>query len=709
MGSESRLKIVLDMIDNTQGELKRLQQDLEGVKTSSSDAKNPLTALKDNVGAMQGEILAATGVLAGFGLTMKAAFDMGEQGAAFVQTRESFNGLMDRVGASREQLNLLRSGAKGTIDDLSLMRAESALLAGAQGDLARSLASASPQLMEIAKAANKLNPTLGDTNFMFESLALGVKRNSPMILDNLGLTIKIEEANKKYAESLGKAVDQLSAEEQKQALLNDVLRAGNVLIKQAGGNTDSATDSFQRLNASLTNVGNSGKEKLMPFLANAALGLEVLLTWNDRVNAALAEQTTRVTQSSQTYGEYITKVSDAALAAGKLTETDRYWLGQLAEGKPVLVSYTAGVDGLLQKYNFLTAAQYESIRGYDMEATRLQNMSQLHKSAASAAQEQANAQSALKSEMALLQVVIAGPLRQAQDDYSTKVHDIRVKQEALSKEIQTATLIYGENSPKVIEMKNRYSDLGLQLDGVNEKFSKNVDQLIFMAAQSAITSDGIQAGEVPALMALAETLGLADKGTADLYTSFEKLAASNTNNGIPAATGMNDLAEKWHQTLVERSIPSTDTSTQAFGRLKDKQLEAATAADGLTKSINAIPKVTDVYINTFHRHYVENYSYSTVIPDAGKSTTNNGDTQIVDVQERDSGGPAEAGQAYLIGRGAQPEMFIPKSDGYFVPNADKLSGGAINTTNIYLTANYANAQSEASLRDDVALLQMMTA
>ena len=79
------------------------------------------------------------------------------------------------------------------------------------------------------------------------------------------------------------------------------------------------------------------------------------------------------------------------------------------------------------------------------------------------------------------------------------------------------------------------------------------------------------------------------------------------------------------------------------------------------------------------------------------------------LQGRDSGGPGEAGQAYLIGRGAQPEMFIPKSDGYFVPNADKLGGGVSNTTNIYLTANYANAQSEASLRDDVALLQMMAA
>lgn len=704
MGSESRLKIVLDMINNSQGELKRLQQDLEGVKTSSSDAKNPLTALKDSVGAMQGEILAATGVLAGFGLTMKAAFDMGEQGAAFVQTRESFNGLMERVGASSEQLKLLRSVSKGTIDDLSLMRAETTLLAGAQGDLARSLAAASPQLMEIAKAANKLNPTLGDTGFMFESLALGVKRASPMILDNLGLTIKLEEANKKYAESVGKAVDQLSAEEQKQALLNDVLRAGNVLIQQAGGNTDSATDSFSRLNASLTNISNSGKEKLMPFMANAAQGLELLVMWNDRVNAALAEQITRVTENSQTYGEYITKVSDAALAAGKLTETDRYWLGQLAEGKPVLVSYAAGVDGLLQKYGFLTEAQLGAAHVGDMEITRLRNISQAHNAAAIAVQEQTNAQSSLKSEMALLQVVIAGPLKQAQDDYATKVHDIRVKQEALSKEIQTATLIYGENSPKVMEMKKQYGELGLQLDGVNEKFSKNVDQLIFMAAQSAITSDGIQAGEVPALMALAETLGLADKGTADLYTSFEKLAASNTNNGIPAATGMNDLAEKWHRTLVDRSIPSTDTSTQAFGRLKDKQFEAATAADGLTKSIAAIPKVTDVYVNTFYRSYHESFVYETP-PQAGTSGN-----QIVEVKERDSGGPGEAGQAYLIGRGAQPEMFIPKSDGYFVPNADnKLGGGVSNTTNIYLTANYANAQSEASLRDDVALLQMMAA
>lgn len=41
---------------------------------------------------------------------------------------------------------------------------------------------------------------------------------------------------------------------------------------------------------------------------------------------------------------------------------------------------------------------------------------------------------------------------------------------------------------------------------------------------------------------------------------------------------------------------------------------------------------------------------------------------------RDGGGPGAAGQAYMIGTGAQPEMFIPSTSGTFVPNADRQGG-----------------------------------
>jgi hypothetical protein len=42
---------------------------------------------------------------------------------------------------------------------------------------------------------------------------------------------------------------------------------------------------------------------------------------------------------------------------------------------------------------------------------------------------------------------------------------------------------------------------------------------------------------------------------------------------------------------------------------------------------------------------------------------------------RDSGGPGFAGTPYMIGTGAQPEIFVPDTNGTFIPNADKKLGG----------------------------------
>ena len=90
-----------------------------------------------------------------------------------------------------------------------------------------------------------------------------------MILDNLGLTIKVGAANEAYAKILGKTVDQLTAEEQKQALLNDVLRAGNVLIDQVGGTTDSATDSYDQMTVAVEEASQAIKRSSSPLLRHS--------------------------------------------------------------------------------------------------------------------------------------------------------------------------------------------------------------------------------------------------------------------------------------------------------------------------------------------------------------------------------------------------------------------------------------------------------
>ena len=106
------------------------------------------------------------GTLAAIGVAGKQAFEFGKQGAAITQTAESFDLLLDKVGATPGLLDDLRDASRGTISDFELMSSTATLLAGASGELGTELANATPRLMEIAKAANKLNPALGDTAFM---------------------------------------------------------------------------------------------------------------------------------------------------------------------------------------------------------------------------------------------------------------------------------------------------------------------------------------------------------------------------------------------------------------------------------------------------------------------------------------------------------------------------------------------------------------
>ena len=252
MAAQSDLKINITATDQAGKKIKSITQDLNQLGSSSKKSGGLMAALTGPVGK-------ATAALVAFGVASKKAFDLSRAGAAVSQTSQSFDMLMSKVGASSDHLDLLRAASRGTVSDMELMSSTATLLAGAQGRLADQLAQATPQLLEIAKASNKLNPALGSTTFLYDSLATGVKRAAPMILDNLGLTIRIGEANEKYAKALGKTVEQLTADEQKQALLNETLRAGAVLIEQAGNSTESSLDSYDKLSAEWSNLTNIGK------------------------------------------------------------------------------------------------------------------------------------------------------------------------------------------------------------------------------------------------------------------------------------------------------------------------------------------------------------------------------------------------------------------------------------------------------------------
>lgn len=195
-----------------------------------------------------------TAAVVAVGIAAKKAFDFTREGAVVQQTTVSFERLTESLGITADVMDQMRDASLNTVDDMTLMSSVLTMVAGASEELQVELVSASPKLLEIAKAANALNPTLGDTSFFFESIATGIKRAQPLILDNLGITLKMGEVYDDYADSLGKTANELDDLERQQALLNAVLEQGDVIIEQVGGSTESAVDAWDRYTASLKNV-----------------------------------------------------------------------------------------------------------------------------------------------------------------------------------------------------------------------------------------------------------------------------------------------------------------------------------------------------------------------------------------------------------------------------------------------------------------------
>jgi hypothetical protein len=243
---------------------------------------------------------------------IQKAWDFAKHGAAVQQTEQSWDFLLKKLGTAPDILNKMRQEARGTVDDMTIMSSTMTLLAGTSDELGKALLEQSPQLLKIAKAANKLNPSLGDTAFLYESISKGIKRASPLVLDNLGLVIKMGPALEAQAKALGKSVDALNSDERAMAILNDTMRAGNLLIEQVGGNVDAAGDSYARMEVAVTSLkdelaalASEGLEPTVTVMAEVVKTSRVNVgTWG-LINQALRDGTITGTEYNEWIIDYL--------------------------------------------------------------------------------------------------------------------------------------------------------------------------------------------------------------------------------------------------------------------------------------------------------------------------------------------------------------------------------------------------------------------
>jgi len=160
-------------------------------------------------------------------------------------------------------LERLRDATRGTVSDFELMARANIFF--------QNISSATPQqLAKIAEAAGPLARAVGITvPEAYERLVQGIAKGETELLDELGLKLDATVANRRYAESIGKSVADLTAQERATAALVNILPQLEEHLKRLGHLQDDANTSSERLAASWKNLRDQTGQTLGPGLTSA--------------------------------------------------------------------------------------------------------------------------------------------------------------------------------------------------------------------------------------------------------------------------------------------------------------------------------------------------------------------------------------------------------------------------------------------------------
>jgi hypothetical protein len=128
----------------------------------------------------------------------------------------------------------------------------------------------SDEMAEMFDVAQRLGRALGkDTAHSVESLITGIGRQSRLMLDNIGIIVKADEAYERYAQKLGTTADKLSDADKKTAFLEATMESARAKVASLGAETLSSQDSFDAFSATMKDLSVLVGDKLKGAFAGA--------------------------------------------------------------------------------------------------------------------------------------------------------------------------------------------------------------------------------------------------------------------------------------------------------------------------------------------------------------------------------------------------------------------------------------------------------
>ena len=375
--SAKKLGIALDDAGKASGKTgksaRTLDRNLKGTADMTSNATKGFSKMAQG---MTGTLVPAYAVLASNVFAITAAFNFLRQAADFRVMQDSQVAFTGATGVGMQSLTKNIQEASGAMLDFKTA-GESAAIGIASG-------LGSGQIEALAAGAGNLSKILGrDVTDSFNRLVRGVTKAEPELLDELGITLRLADAQENYAATLGKSAKDLTTYEKKQAVFAEVQgqleRKYNAVAKA----TDVQANAISKLGVAFDKV-----TKVIKGYVNA-ISEPVAEFFTKNVNslaAALALLAVPIVRAIiPGLDNWKEKSQEAAGAASRAYEDAREELEELeqqqrdmAAGKPITsnITQSAGLQkagGNIDKLNKQQTAQL--LRNATRENKRLKNLS----------------------------------------------------------------------------------------------------------------------------------------------------------------------------------------------------------------------------------------------------------------------------------------------------------------------------------------------
>ena len=231
--------------------------------TDTTQFERGMSKSKSMLDGLKGSAQIAAGVLMrdlARGLT-QGAVEALKMGAQIETLRNSFVSLSAASGKYVPSLEELRLATQGMVSDTDLLlRANEALALGIPTE----------NLDDLFDSAIRLGKAMGlDATQGIQALTIGVGRQSRLVLDNLGIIVKAEEAYAEYAKRIGKTTETLTENERRLGFQTIALEKISEKAAVLGDNVSDTEKNMSKWTATIKNATTALGELLQPLGALA--------------------------------------------------------------------------------------------------------------------------------------------------------------------------------------------------------------------------------------------------------------------------------------------------------------------------------------------------------------------------------------------------------------------------------------------------------